>query len=170
MLTRQAVEKVGAFATHTRSAADYHFLCRVARVFPVNMIAVPCATKHDRAPAGATLEQGHLASGRASYRFEANKLGFFDEIYMRSGHGDETEILRRHNCFAAARAAVRAGLRSEAIRHLQEAAAPRRSLWRAYPALAYAKLMPSASGLKFGLRVAEAAERRLRAILAPGPG
>jgi glycosyltransferase involved in cell wall biosynthesis len=165
MLTRHAVATVGTFVTHTRSAADYQFLCRVARTFPVNMIGVPCATKHDRAPAGAALEQGHLASGQAGYRFETNKLAFFDEMHASSGHGDEIAILRRHHCFAAARAAVRAGLRNEAIRHLRDAAAPRRRLWRAYPALGYAKLMPFARGLDFGLRVTEAAERWVRALL-----
>jgi glycosyltransferase involved in cell wall biosynthesis len=159
MLTRHAVNTVGAFATHTRSAADYHFLARVARAFPINMIGVPCATKHDRAPAGVVLRQSHLASGLGSYRFETNKLGFFDELFMSASQPDEEVLtLRRFHSYGAARAALRDGLRSEAIRHLRDAAAPRKRLWRAYPALAYTMLAPSPQTLKLGFRVAAAVE------------
>ena len=159
MLTRHAVDTVGKFATHTRSAADYHFLARVARAFRINMIAVPCATKHDRAPAGAVLQQGHLASGLGSYRFETNKLAFFDDLFMSANQvSEEVQTLRRFHSYGAARAALRDGLRSEAIRHLREAAAPRKRLWRAYPALAYAMLAPSPKSLTFGFRVANAVE------------
>ena len=52
VLTRAALEAVGPFTTHTRSAADYRFLCRLARAFPAHMIGVPSATKYvaPRAP------------------------------------------------------------------------------------------------------------------------
>ena len=167
MLTRHAVDTVGKFVTHTRSAADYQFLCRVARAFPMNMIGVACATKHDRAPAGAVLSTAHLASGGGSYRFAANKLAFFDEMFMggASQPSDEIQVLRRLNSYAAARAAMRDGLRSEAIRHARDAAAPRKHLWPAYPALAYSMLAPSAKTLKFGFRVVStAAELGQRAL------
>jgi glycosyltransferase involved in cell wall biosynthesis len=159
MLTRHALQTVGDFATHTRSAADYHFLCRLARAFPINMIGVVCATKHDRAPAGAVLSQGHLASGIGSYRFETNKLGFFDELFMNAREpSEEIQTLRRFHSYAAARAALNDGKRAEAIRHLREAAAPRKRLWRAYPALAYTMIAPSTKTLKFGFRLAAAVE------------
>ena len=158
MLTRHAVDTVGKFVTHTRSAADYQFLCRVARTFPINMIGVACATKNDRTPAGAVLSQTHLASGGGSYRFTANKLAFFDEMFMGASQpGDEVQVLRRFHSYAAARAAMRDGLRSEAIQHARDAAAPRKHLWPAYPALAYSMLAPSAKSLQFGFRVASAA-------------
>ena len=60
---------------------------------------------------------------------------------------------------------MRDGLRSEAIRHARDAAAPRKHLWPAYPALAYSMLAPSARSLKFGFRlVTTAAELGQRAL------
>jgi len=167
MLTRHALETIGPFTTHTRSAADYHFLGRLARAFPINMIGVPTATKHDRAPAGAALTQAHLASGIGSYRFETNKLAFFDDLFTSSSDesSEEVQLLRRFHSYGAARAALRDGMRSEAIRHLREAAAPRRRLWRAYPTLAYAMIAPSTKTLQLGLRVAAAVETRGRRAL-----
>jgi len=167
MLTRHALETIGPFTTHTRSAADYHFLGRLARAFLINMIGVPTATKHDRAPAGAALTQAHLASGIGSYRFETNKLAFFDDLFTSSSDesSEEVQLLRRFHSYGAARAALRDGMRSEAIRHLREAAAPRRRLWRAYPTLAYAMIAPSTKTLQLGLRVAAAVETRGRRAL-----
>jgi len=49
VLTRAALDAVGPFTTHTRSAADYRFLCRLARAFPAHMIGIPSAVKYDRA-------------------------------------------------------------------------------------------------------------------------
>jgi glycosyltransferase involved in cell wall biosynthesis len=137
MVTRRAVDTIGPFATHTRSAADYHFLCRLARAFPASMIAVPCATKHERGGSGNRLTQDHLATGQGAYRFSKNLLGFFDEMFVAPGGGDpEIALLRRHSSLAAGRAALALGMRAEARAHLREAASLRRVLWRAYPALA----------------------------------
>lgn len=141
---REAIERIGPFATHTRSAADYHFLARMAREFPATMIAVPSAIKYERAAGNQPLVQAHLATGSGAYRFEVNKLSFFDELFAGPGCTDqETLHLRRHYCLAAGHRALALGLRQEAIGHLQQAAAWRRGLWVAWPRLALARLAPS---------------------------
>jgi GT2 family glycosyltransferase len=173
MVTRRALEAVGPFATHTRSAADYHFLCRLARAFPANMIAVPCATKHERARDGGRLAQDHLATGQGAYRFALNLLGFFDEIFVAPSNGDpEIALLRRYACLAAGRAALSLGMRAEARAHLRAAASLRPTLWRAYPALAGAWLAPTdrvlGTGYRGVVRIADVAGRVVRGQLTPG--
>jgi glycosyltransferase involved in cell wall biosynthesis len=144
LCTREAIAQIGPFATHTRSAADYHFLARLSRAFPASMIAVPSAIKYERAAGNQPLAQSHLATGSGAYRFEVNKLGFFDELYAGPDCTDaETLRLRRHYCLAAGHRALGLGLRQPAIGHLRQAAAPQRQLWVAWPMLALARLAPS---------------------------
>lgn len=143
---REALAQIGPFATHTRSAADYHFLARLARAFPASMIAVPSAIKYERAAGNQALAQGHLATGSGAFRFEVNKLGFFDELYAGPDCTDaETLRLRRHYCLAVGHRALALGLRSEAITYLQQSVALQRGLWVAWPKLALARLAPSDS-------------------------
>lgn len=172
VLTRHAFETLGPFTTHTRSAADYRFLCRLARAFPANMLAIPSATKFDRAAGAKTLKQDHLAKGSGGYRFELNKLGFFDELFAIPGRGDrEIEILRCHYALDVARAALRVGERRVAADHFRQAARLQRRLWMAYPGLAFALAVPSdayaGAGFRAGLRAADVAERLLKGELTP---
>jgi glycosyltransferase involved in cell wall biosynthesis len=164
VLTRHALDTVGPFTTHTRSAADYRFLCRLARSFPANMISVPSATKYDRAPGTKLLNQAHLAKGAAAYRFELNKLGFFDELFWQTHGGDpEIELLRCHYLLNAGRAALRLGRRADAITHLRAAARWKPGLWGAYVAWAGCRALPSdrwvGAGYRLGHRVRELGAR-----------
>ncbi len=144
LCTREAIDKIGPFATHTRSAADYHFLARLARVFPASMIAVPSAIKYERAAGNQPLAQAHLATGSGAYRFEVNKLGFFDELFAGPNCTDEETLrLRRHYCLAVGHRALALGLRHDAIGYLRQATALQRGLWGAWPRLAVAQLAPS---------------------------
>ena len=141
---REAIDTIGLFATHTRSAADYHFLARLARAFPASMIAVPSAIKYERAAGNQPLAQAHLATGSGAYRFEVNKLGFFDELFAGPDCRDvETRRLRRHYCFAVGHRALALGDREDAVRYLEQAAAWRRGLWGAWPRLLLARMAPS---------------------------
>lgn len=155
VLTRHALETIGPFATHARSAADYRFLCQLARAFRANMIAVPSATKFDRAVGAQALKQGHLATGQGQYRFETNFLAFFDEMFANPMRGDpEIERLRRYYSLNAGRAALRLGKRHEAREHLRSAACWRKRLWWAYVGLAFAGTVPSDRWAGGGYRAA----------------
>lgn len=172
LCTRKAIDRVGPFATHTRSAADYHFLARLARAFPASMIAVPSAIKYERAAGNQPLAQAHLATGSGAYRFEVNKLGFFDELYAGPDCTDnETLRLRRHYCLAAGHRALALGLRQEAIDHLQQAVAWQRGLWLVWPKLVLARLAPTdaAAGRIYSgwLRGADIVRRLLTGRLSP---
>lgn len=144
LCTREAIDQIGPFATHTRSAADYHFLARLARAFPASMVAVPSAIKYERAAGNQPLAQAHLATGSGAYRFEVNKLGFFDELFAGPDCTDEETLrLRRHYCLAVGHRALALGLRHEARGYLRQAAAWQRGLWVAWPRLVLAHLAPS---------------------------
>ena len=146
LCTREAVERIGPFATHTRSAADYHFMARLAREFPATMIAVPSAIKYERASGNQPLAQGPLATGAGAHRFDVTKLSFFDELFAGPDCTDEETLrLRRHYCFAAGHRALQLGFRADAVRYLSNAAAWQRRLWVAWPMLALARLAPSDS-------------------------
>ena len=143
LLTRRALERIGPFTTHTRSAADYRFLSLLARHFEAHMIALPGAIKYDKAAPGQALVQGHLATGAASYRFEVNKLGFFDELFHGPAPGDaELTRLRRHFCLATGHRALSLGRRREAIGWLRDAAGWEPMLWTAWPMRWLARLVP----------------------------
>ena len=158
VLTRHALETVGPFTTHTRSAADYRFLCLLTRAFPATMLGVPSAIKYDRAPGTKLLNEAHLAKGASSYRFELNKLAFFDELFWQTHGGDqEIELLRCHYLLNAGRAAARLGRRAEAIAHLRAAARLRSGLWRAYAAWAFCRAVPSDRWVGAGYRLAQEA-------------
>jgi glycosyltransferase involved in cell wall biosynthesis len=173
VLTRQALDTIGPFTTHTRSAADYRFLCRLARAFPANMLGLPAATKFDRGAGATALKQDHLAKGAGAYRFEVNKLGFFDELFATPGHGDaEIETLRCHYALDVARAALRVGNRAAATQHFAQAARLQRRLWMAYPGLAFARAIPSddwaGAAFRAGLRALDVGERVLKGELTAG--
>lgn len=172
VLTRRALETIGPFATHTRSAADFRFLGRLARAFPANMIAVPSATKYERAPGARSLTQDHLASGRGAYRFSVDHLGYFDELFTQEAPGDpEIQLLRCHHQLGAARAALRLGLRREAREHFRAAARLRQKLWWSYPGLALTTVVPSdrlaGATYRAGLRATDVGGRLARGELTP---
>ena len=143
VLRRSALEAIGPFTTATRSAADYHFLARLARHSEASMIALPGAVKHERAAGNRRLAQDHLATGAGAWRFELNKLRYFDELHVMPAPQDaSTALLRRHYCLSAALRGIAAGQRREAIALLRQAAAPRPRLWTAWPVLALAHALP----------------------------
>jgi hypothetical protein len=93
------------------------------------MIAIPGAIKHDRA-ATAELAEAHLATGRNAYRFAVNKLGFFDELFLRDQPDDiELQRIRAIYQLLAARTALRLGDRDAAGKHLREASRGYSSSW-----------------------------------------
>ncbi|MBP8271434.1 MAG: glycosyltransferase family 2 protein [Sphaerotilus sp.] len=170
VLTREALATAGPFATHLRSASDYRFFIELARHYPANLIAVPLAIKYERAEGNHRLAQDHLATGAGAYRFERNKLACFDEAFA---DGDpEITLLRRHNCFNVGHRGLASGHRSEAIRHLKEAACWRPILWKAWPMLALATLVNddqrAASLYKRWIRGQDVVGRLLTGRLKPG--
>lgn len=139
VFTREALATTGPFAAHMRSASDYRYFIEVAKNFPANLIAVPLAIKYERAEGNQVLAQDHLATGAGAYRFERNKLACFDEVFDASD--PEIALLRRHNCLYVGHRGLASGHRSEAIRHLKEAACWRPILWKAWPMLVLATLV-----------------------------
>lgn len=144
LFTRHALDTVGSFTTHTRSAADYRFLSLLARHFPAHMIAIPSAIKYEKASGNQALAHGHLASGAGAFRFEVNKLSFFDELFWQPRqHDPEIALLRRHYCMNTGHRALSLGHRRQAVRYLRAAACWRSGLWQAWPMLALAQALPS---------------------------
>lgn len=173
VLTRHAAETVGPFTTHTRSAADYRFLSLLARHFPCHMIALPSAIKYEKAIGNKALAHGHLASGAGAFRFEVNKLSFFDELFWQPRPDDaEIALLRHHYCLSAGHRALSLGYRADALRYLAAAAAWRPRLRRAYLMLALARVLPSdawsGAVYRWLLRIGDLSTRMLAGRLGPG--
>lgn len=171
VMTRHAMETVGLFTTHTRSAADYRFLGLLARHFPCHMIAVASAVKYEKAADRKALACGHLATGANAYRFELNKLAFFDELFWQPRRGDaELALLRQHHCLNVGHRALMAGDRGAAVDLLGSAAALRRGLWRAAPMWLLALLLPGQLGgpaYRTLLRLREVGSRLAHGQLGP---
>ncbi|WP_310460625.1 glycosyltransferase family A protein [Sphaerotilus sp.] len=142
--TRHAIETAGFFSVAHRSAEDLRYFGILAHHFRANLIAVPLAIKYERASGNQKLAQSHLATGAGAYRFEVNKLSCFDDNFGPSAGTDpEIGLLRQHYCLEVAHRALAAGHREVAIQHLQQAAAWRPMLWKAWPMLALALLVPN---------------------------
>lgn len=144
MLTRYAYETVGPFATQARSAGDYLFMGILAKNFNANMIGIPSAIKYEKAIGTTALQQDHLATGGNSYTFEINKLAHFQKLFNDEFSRDpELSLILCHYQLYAGLAALRSGMRSEAIRHLGAAACWKPHLRRAYALMVFATLTPS---------------------------
>jgi glycosyltransferase involved in cell wall biosynthesis len=164
--TRHAIETAGVFSVAHRSAEDLRYFTVLAQHFQAHLIAVPLAIKYERASGNQTLAQSHLATGAGAYRFELNKLSCFDDTFGAvAGTDPELRLLRRHYCLEVAHRALAAGHRGVAIAHLHQAAAWRPMLWRAWPMLALARLVPddqrAASVYRLWMRSADVLSRLL---------
>ncbi|WP_338415763.1 glycosyltransferase family 2 protein [uncultured Sphaerotilus sp.] len=171
--TRHAIETAGHFSVAHRSAEDLRYFAILSRHFRSNLIAVPLAIKYERAGGNQTLAQSHLATGAGAYRFEVNKLSCFDENFGPQANTDpEIRLLRRHYGLAVAHRALSAGHREVAIQHLQQAAAWRPILWKAWPmrALAFAVPSPRGAAVVYNgwLRVFDIGARLATGRLQPG--
>jgi hypothetical protein len=144
MLRREALEVIGEFSTETRSAADFRFMALLCKHFQAAMIAVPCAVKHENAPAGQKLKCDHLASGAGAHRFELNKLKFFDELFYTPNPKDpELQVIRRHYELWVGRTALAAGLLPAARAHLVRALSWHPAFWPAGLLWLVARLAPT---------------------------
>jgi glycosyltransferase involved in cell wall biosynthesis len=144
MLTRYAYEAIGPFVTTARSAEDYLFMGLLAKKFSANMIGVPSAIKYEKAVGTTSLQQDHLATGGNSYSFEMNKLAHFQKLFKDEFFKDpELSLILRHYQMYTGFAALRAGMRSDAIQHLGAAACWKPHLRRAYAMIVFAMLSPS---------------------------
>lgn len=144
VLTRDALASAGhRFDPTLRSAEDYRLFGQIARHHRAHLIDVPSALKHERAPAGRPLQQDHLATGRNAYRFEAQKMRQFEALFAEAfAHDAELRRIRRFYQLYAGLAALRSGLRHEALHHLRAAACWQPHLRRGYAWWALALLVP----------------------------
>ena len=140
----QHAARIGEFSTETRSAADFRFMALLCKHFQAAMIAVPCAVKHENAPAGQKLKCDHLASGAGAHRFELNKLKFFDELFYTPNPNDpELRVIRRHYELWVGRTALAAGLLPAARAHLVRALSWHPAFWPAALLWLVARLAPT---------------------------
>lgn len=175
MVTRHALEVVGPFLENYRTAADWRFLALLSRTFRANLIAVPCAIKHDTAIGGQALSEGHLAAGAHEYRYAEQRLRLFDELFREESRLDpETRRIRGLYQLYAGCTALELGKRGAALVHLREACGANPRLWRAQLLRAMAAMVPSDALAgriyRLGLRLyylAQAVVQR-RGVAAPG--
>ena len=147
LVTRRAIESVGKFLGHYRTAADYRFLALLSREYRANMIAVPGAIKHHAGEGGRALAEDHLAAGRSNqnkYRYAAHRLPLFDEFFRDPSQPDpENERIRGLYQLYAGRTALELGMPSEAAMHLREAVRTLPEHRSAYRWLLLLRIFPS---------------------------
>jgi glycosyltransferase involved in cell wall biosynthesis len=173
VLTREALATVGEFLPGYRAAADFRFLGLLFKNYRANMISVPAAIKHTTAVGGRALTEGHLATGANEYRFAANRLPLYDELFFRGRESDpELRRVRGQHHLHAGRVAAECGKRREALQHLTDALADDPQLSSARVLRALIRLAPTDAwlGRAYGLsRDVQATARRLGSgQLSPG--
>ncbi len=153
VLRREAIDTVGLFPSHYRTAADFRFLAQLCRHFQANMITLPSAIKHRDAPGDKALAQDHLATGPNEYRYARAKLALFDDMFWNERRGDkELSAIRAFRLLYAGRTALKWGELEAARMHLRDTCAAAPHLWRARLLRLWVEMVPAS-------RVASAAYR-----------
>jgi glycosyltransferase involved in cell wall biosynthesis len=145
VVRRETMNAIGAFPEHRSSCNDLEFLIELARRAPSNMLAVPAARKHLLKRAGAA----QLSRGPAYATFTRNYAEIIHHYYVRGReHDAEARRIHAFRCLEATKAALGAGVRSQARTHI--AAARRELHWPAVWLLSgCAWLTPSAGSARF---------------------
>jgi len=161
MLRREALYRVGPFPEEYRTTADYRLLALLSREYRTNLIAVPCAIKHELGSNGQALAEDHLATGNSQYRFAMNRLRLFDELFYTPNQTDP-EIVRVRGLYQlfAGRKALLLGKRTEAKEHFSEARRSLPDLWVVWWFRTYVRLIPhgpaAGAAYRFGIRIRNA--------------
>jgi glycosyltransferase involved in cell wall biosynthesis len=122
VITRRVLEEVGLFDTSYRVACDFGWLADVSRRYPVNLLTVPGAFKHELAPGVAPLKESHLATGAGSLRFHQDVLRYFETLFLSRAPDDpELRALHGYRQYLVGRAALLQGQRVLAAQHLAQA-------------------------------------------------
>jgi glycosyltransferase involved in cell wall biosynthesis len=124
IVRRQALQEVGILDPRYGLAADQELICRLSLRYGANFIGVPTYIKHEYTPAGTIPAISHLGTGKTAVRFFRDLLVFYDDYFMRPRPDDESlKALRCLILLDTAHAALRLGLRNEALEFLREARA-----------------------------------------------
>lgn len=121
---RQTLKEVGFLDPRYGLAADQELICRLSLRYSANFIGVPTYIKHEYTPAGTIPAISHLGTGKTAVRFFRDLLIFYDDYFMNP-HPDDAELkaLRCLTLLDTAHAALRLGLREEALDFLRQARA-----------------------------------------------
>jgi glycosyltransferase involved in cell wall biosynthesis len=122
VLTRRAFDKVGVFDTLLKSANDFHFLTKLSREYPVNLLSFPGCIKHEVSDKGFPTTEEHLASGKNTLRFELSWLKQYDELFFQNNSGDRiTKLIRARRLLWISHAALWEHQGKIALQYAEEA-------------------------------------------------
>lgn len=143
VIRREALMDLAPFNDKLKTTDDYRFLAELSRHYPTNMIAIPCAIKHEIGRNDEPLAEDHLATGGSGYRFAITRLKLFDDLFLPEGSFDpETRRIRAlHECYAG-QVALLAGKRREALEHFRGAWRANHGMWDAALHYLYLWLIP----------------------------
>lgn len=119
VITRRALEETGPFDTSIPVANDFSWLAGVCRRFTANYFSLPGCIKHELGHGGATLAEGHLATGKTAVQFHLDVLRLHEELFWKAApHDPELTALRGFRQYLVAQAAAKQGQRDVALSHL----------------------------------------------------
>jgi glycosyltransferase involved in cell wall biosynthesis len=122
VLTRRALDKVGGFDTSLKSANDFHFLTKLCRAYPVNLLSFPACVKHEVSEEGLPTSEEHLASGKNTLNFELSWLKQYDEIFLKNNPDDHiTRLIRARRLLWISHAALWDHQGKVALQYAEEA-------------------------------------------------
>ena len=115
-------EKVGLPEARWSTGSDFHYLARLCRECRANFVAIPTFIKHEFNVDGELPASGHVVTGKSALRFANEWQAAWDDLFWNSrSHDAELRGLRSLRLFWTATAALKAGLRKDALDHLKRA-------------------------------------------------
>jgi glycosyltransferase involved in cell wall biosynthesis len=122
VLTRRALDKIGGFDISLKSANDFHFLTKLCRAYPVNLLSFPACVKHEVSDAGSPIGEEHLASGKNTLQFELSWLKQYDELFSKYNPDDPiTRVFRAQRLLWMSHAALWDNQGKAALQYAEEA-------------------------------------------------
>jgi hypothetical protein len=144
MLRREVFEQIGYFELNYPICSDYTWMAEVCRRFPVHFLSVVTGIKHELAPNGRPLSEGHIAKDKTQHVGAEDMLRYFEQAYWaRQPENAELQALRSHKQFYVAKVLLEHGLRDRALAHLKAARPHSPQPWRVLALQCFATLILS---------------------------
>ena len=122
VLTRAAYETVGLFDRSYRVVSDFGLMAKLCQNYRANYLSIPSCIKHELAPKGGRLGEGHLASGAGALNCAKEMLRWFEHFFWSQKPADpELCALRADRHFELGQLAFERGLHAEALEYFREA-------------------------------------------------
>lgn len=142
LVRRSVVETVGEFDLTYPICSDYAWLAECCRHFPLHFLSVVTGIKHELAPNGRSLSEGHIAKGRTQHVGAEDLVRYFERNFWRPEEPEAAALLS-HKQYYTAQVLLEHGLRERALAYLKAAQPHAPQPWRVFALQCFATLVLS---------------------------